>query len=61
MTVKVEKALGRLVRILPLKEKQESCGAEIKDLHQRILRSFVENGRILTKDEMCNRSRILMM
>lgn len=52
MNEKVNKALDRLNRILPLKEKQESCGAEIKELHQKILRSFVENGRILTKEEM---------
>lgn len=52
MNDKVDNALGRLIDILPLKEKQESCGPDIKNLHQQILRSFVENGRILTKEEM---------
>lgn len=52
MTEKVKKALTRLISILPLKEKQESCGTEIKNLHQQVLRSFVERGRILSKQEM---------
>lgn len=52
MTEKVEKALKRLIDVLPLKEKQESCGAQIKELHQQVLRSFVEKGRILTREEM---------
>lgn len=55
MTEKVEKALKRLIRVLPLKEKQESCSTQIKELHQQVLRSFVEKGRILTKDEMAQR------
>lgn len=52
MSAKVEKALDRLIRVLPLKARQESCGPEIKELHQKVLRSFVEKGRILTKAEM---------
>jgi mercuric reductase len=52
MNEKVDKALDRLTAVLPLKEKQESCGPDIKNLHQQMLRSFVENGRILTKEEM---------
>ncbi len=52
MAEKVETALARLIRILPLEEKQESCGAEIKKLHQQVLRSFVKRGRILSKQEM---------
>ncbi len=52
MAEKVETALARLISILPLEEKQESCGAEIKNLHQQVLRSFVERGRILSKQEM---------
>jgi mercuric reductase len=52
MNEKVDKALERLTSILPLKEKQESCSPDIKNLHRRMLRSFVENGRILTKEEM---------
>ena len=52
MSAKVAKALGRLISVLPLKAKQESCGPEIKALHQKVLRSFIEKGRILTKEEM---------
>lgn len=52
MTAKIEKALDRLISVLPLKDKQEACGPELKELHQKVLHSFVENGRILTRDEM---------
>lgn len=50
--MKIEKALDRLISILPLKEKQEACGKEMKELHQKLLYSFVEEGRILTREEM---------
>jgi hypothetical protein len=52
MTPKLEKALNRLKSILPLKERQEDCGKQIKELHQKILRSFVDSGRILSREEM---------
>ncbi|PTN32251.1 alkylmercury lyase family protein [Desulfonatronum sp. SC1] len=52
MSVKVDSALDRLISVLPLKAKQDSCGEEIKELHRKVLRSFVEKGRILTKSEM---------
>jgi mercuric reductase len=52
MTPKVEKALNRLESILPLKERQDDCGKQIKELHQQIIRSFVDKGRILSRDEM---------
>ena len=52
MSAKIAKALNRLISVLPLKAKQESCGQEIKGLHQKVLRSFIEKGRILTKEEM---------
>lgn len=52
MSFKIEKALNRLNSILPLKERQDACGEEIKQLHRKILRSFIDLGRILTKDEM---------
>lgn len=52
MTDRLEHALNRLKRILPLKERQDDCSKQIKALHQRILRSFIENGRILTRNEM---------
>lgn len=52
MNEKVEKALERLKRILPLEEKQKACSKSIKELHQATLRSFVEKGRILNREEM---------
>jgi hypothetical protein len=52
MTAKLENALKRLTGILPLKARQEACSPQIKELHQQILRSFVTQGRILTRDEM---------
>jgi mercuric reductase len=52
MSEKIETALTRLIGVLPLKAKQETCGAQIKKLHQAVLRSFVEQGRILTRQEM---------
>jgi len=52
MRPKIEKALNRLNSILPLKERQDACGEEIKGLHREILRSFIDLGRILTREEM---------
>lgn len=52
MNPKLDKALNRLTNILPLKERQRECGRQIGELHRRILRSFVEQGRILSRDEM---------
>jgi mercuric reductase len=52
MHKKLEKALERLKGILPLKQKQEECSEQIRELHQQILRSFVSRGRILTREEM---------
>ena len=52
MNSKVDKALARLIAVLPLKEKQLNCGPEIRDLHRRVLRSFVERGKILSRSEM---------
>jgi len=50
--MKLDKALDRLISILPLKDNQDKCSAEIKKLHQEILRSFVTKGRILSHEEM---------
>jgi len=50
--MKLDKALDRLISILPLKDNQDKCSAEIKKLHQEILRSFVTKGRILSREEM---------
>lgn len=52
MAAKLEKALNRLKSILPLKERQDDCSKQIKELHQHVLRSFVDKGRILTREEM---------
>ena len=52
MNDKLENALKRLNIILPLKESQEKCSQQVKELHQQILRSFATKGRILTKEEM---------
>ena len=52
MTTKLEKALNRLKTILPLKGRQDACSKQIKGLHQQVLRSFVDKGRILTREEM---------
>ena len=54
MTPKLERALNRLESILPLKERQEDCGRQIKELHQQIIRSFVDKGRILSREEMAH-------
>lgn len=52
MSAKLEHALRRLQRILPLEERQNECSAEIRELHQLVLRSFVDRGRILSREEM---------
>lgn len=52
MTIKLENALSRLKSILPLQARQDKCSKQIKELHQQVLRSFVEKGRILTREEM---------
>lgn len=52
MSDKLEKALKRLQSILPLKESQEKCSPQVKQLHQQVLRSFITRGRILSKEEM---------
>lgn len=52
MNTKLEKALIRLNNILPLKQRQDECGEQIKELHQQLLRSFVDRGRMLTRQEM---------
>jgi len=52
MNDKLEKALSRLQHILPIKDRQERCEPQIKRLHQKILQSFVTQGRILSTDEM---------
>lgn len=50
--MKIDTALTRLINLLPLKDNQDKCSPEVKKLHQAILRSFVEKGRILNRGEM---------
>ena len=52
MNNKLETALKRLNKILPIKERQDQCAPELKELHQQMLRSFVTRGRILNQNEM---------
>ena len=52
MDKKIEQALQRLNYILPLQENQNKCSTKAKELHQKLLYSFVEKGRILTRNEM---------
>jgi mercuric reductase len=52
MSQKVDKALLHLQSILPLKSHQDNCSKESKRLHQAILRSFIEKGRVLNTNEM---------
>jgi len=52
MTAKLENALNRLKSILPLQARQDNCSKQIKELHQQVLRSFIEKGRILAREEM---------
>jgi hypothetical protein len=52
MNAKLENALERLKRILPLQERQAACDKQIRTLHQQVLRSFVSRGRILAREEM---------
>jgi alkylmercury lyase len=59
MNAKLEKALRRLQRILPLEERQNDCGKQIRELHRQVLRSFVIKGRILTREEMAQHVSIL--
>ncbi|MFK5915361.1 MAG: organomercurial lyase [Woeseiaceae bacterium] len=52
MNSKIKIALKNLNKILPLKESQDKCSPEIKNLHKIILNSFIESGHILSKVEM---------
>jgi len=52
VTPKLEKALDRLQGILPLKARQDTCSTQVKELHRQVIRSFVDKGRILTREEM---------
>ncbi|MEZ4679131.1 MAG: organomercurial lyase [Caldilineaceae bacterium] len=50
-SAKLQNALNRLNCILPLQESQSKCNAQVKMLHQQLLHSFVQHGRILSNAE----------
>lgn len=52
MTEKLDSALARLERLLPLRQQQIECGESIKRLHQAVLRSFVRRGHIMSTEDM---------
>ena len=52
MTEKVKKATRRLNEILPLKERRKKNSSQIESLYQKILKSFVFTGNVLSKNEM---------
>lgn len=54
MTPKLGKALNRLQSVLPLKARQDACSTQVKELHLQVIRSFVDKGRILTREEMAH-------
>ncbi len=52
MNTKVQTAVDRLNKILPLAERQKKLKPEINDIYQMILRSYVESGRTLSRNEI---------
>ncbi len=52
MNTKIQTAVDRLNKILPLAERQKKLKPEINDIYQMILRSYVESGRTLSRNEI---------
>ena len=52
MNTKVQKAVDRLNKILPLTERLKKLSDEDANIYQLILKSYVELGRTLNKDEI---------
>lgn len=52
MNTKVQTAVDRLNKILPLAERQKKLKPEINDIYQMILRSYVESGRTLSRNDI---------
>ena len=52
MSSKVEKAVARLNKILPLVERQKRLSPELNNVYKKILKSYVELGRSLDKIEL---------
>ena len=51
---KITSALKRLNSILPLVKRQQSLDPALKIVHQKILHSYIEQGRSLTKNDMAH-------
>ena len=52
MNTKVKNAVDHLNKILPLAERQKKLSHELANVHQMILKSYVERGRTLNKAEI---------
>lgn len=52
MNTKVSNAVERLNKILPLAQQQMELGSELADVYQKILFSYVDQGRTLSKNEI---------
>ncbi len=52
MNTKVKQAVEHLNKILPLTERQKKLSDEITNVHRLILKSYVEIGRTLNRDEI---------
>ncbi|MBE9563602.1 MAG: hypothetical protein IMF17_00050 [Proteobacteria bacterium] len=52
MNTKVKQAVDRLNKILPLTERQKKLSDELSNVHRLILKSYVEIGRTLNRDEI---------
>jgi len=52
MKTKINNAIERLNKILPLRERQKKLTPELANVYQKILNSYVELGRTLNKNEI---------
>lgn len=52
MNTKVSNAVEHLNKILPLAERQKKLSSEIASIHKMILKSYIELGRSLNRDEI---------
>jgi hypothetical protein len=52
MNTKVNNAIERLNKILPLAERQQSLSEELADVYQKILNSYVDRGKTLNRNEI---------
>lgn len=50
----VTRALHRLDNVLPLKQRQSQLDGKYRNLHRQLLRSFVDQGRILNRQEIAD-------